>query len=302
MGEEHIDLLRRFAERVVLAFDADQAGAGAALRGGQLRSPFEMGLDLRVAMMPAGNDPADLAQDGRLAELQQAVDSAVPLVRFRIDRMLESFDLDEPEGRARAIKEVAPLLAEQGDLIARQEYIRHVSRRTGTDQAMVERAVFDAAGGLRRAAVPSAAIPRRSGQARAERELLRLLVANPQPMATIEVSADWFTSDEHLAALARLAPAMSGGADPGHPLDMGSLLGDEDSTVAELLRELAVDDRPLDDPVEVVASLRSWAMERRIADLRRRLERVESVDGETHSRLLAELIALEQSRRALRGG
>ncbi len=74
-----------------------------------------MGLDLRVAMMPAGNDPADLAQEGRLADLQQAVDTAVPLVRFRIDRMLESFDLDEPEGRARAIKEVAPLLAEQGD-------------------------------------------------------------------------------------------------------------------------------------------------------------------------------------------
>ena len=64
LGEEHIDLLRRFADRVVLAFDADQAGAGAALRGGQLKSPFEMGLDLRVAMMPAGSDPADLARTG----------------------------------------------------------------------------------------------------------------------------------------------------------------------------------------------------------------------------------------------
>ena len=302
LGEEHIDLLRRFADRVVLAFDADQAGAGAALRGGQLKSPFEMGLDLRVAMMPAGSDPADLAQDGRLVELKQAVDTAVPLVRFRIDRMLESFDLDEPEGRARAVKEVAPLLAEQGDPIAREEYIRHVSRRTGTDQLLVGRAVLDAAGRGQRTAPVAPLEPRRSGQERAERELLRLLVANPEPMAMIEVSADWFASDEHLAALARLAPAIAEGAEPGHPLDMGSLLGDDDSSVAELLRSLAVDDRPLDDPGEVVASLRAWAMERRIADLRRRLERVEPVDGDTHSRLLTELIALEQSRRALRGG
>ena len=37
----------------------------------------------------------------------------------------------------------------------------------------------------------------------------------------IEVSADWFASDEHLAALARLAPAIAKGAEPGHPLDMG---------------------------------------------------------------------------------
>ncbi len=297
LGEEHIDLLRRFADRVVLAFDADQAGAGAALRGGQLRSPFEMGLDLRVAVMPAGNDPADLAQDGRLAELQEAVDQAVPLVRFRIDRMLEGFDLDEPEGRARAIKEVAPLLAQQGDAIAREEYIRHVARHTGADQVLVERAVLDAAGG-RRTAPPTAVTPRRSGQERAERELLRLLVANPEPMAAIEVSEDWFTSDEHRAAFARLVPAKR--TDPGDPLDMGALLADDDTPVAGLLRSLAVDDRPLDDPHEVVASLRAWAMERRIAELRRRLDR--PVDGDTHSRLFAELIALEQSRRALRGG
>ncbi len=84
---------------------------------------------------------------------------------------------------------------------------------------------------------------------------------------------------------------------------MGSLLGDEDTTVAELLRSSSPSTTVRSTiPVEVVASLRSWAMERRIADLRRRLERVEPVDGDTHSRLLAELIALEQSRRALRGG
>ena len=141
--------------------------------------------------------------------------------------------------------------------------------------------MLDAAGRGQRTA-PAA--PRRCAAAarkRAERELLRLLVANPEPMAMIEVSADWFASDEHLAALARLAPAIAKGAEPGHPLDMGSLLGDDDSSVAELLRSLAVDDRPLDDPGEVVASLRAWAMERRIADLRRRLERVEPVDGDT---------------------
>ena len=47
LGEEHLDLLRRFTERVVLAFDADEAGAGAALRGFEKAVPGD--LDLRVA-------------------------------------------------------------------------------------------------------------------------------------------------------------------------------------------------------------------------------------------------------------
>ena len=69
LGEDHFDLLRRFSDRVVLAFDSDQAGAGAALRGDQLRTPVDLDFDLRVAEIPDGMDPADLVQAGRGAEL-----------------------------------------------------------------------------------------------------------------------------------------------------------------------------------------------------------------------------------------
>ena len=54
LGEEHLDLLRRFTERVVLAFDADEAGAGAALRGFEHSVPGD--LDLRVAALPSGHE------------------------------------------------------------------------------------------------------------------------------------------------------------------------------------------------------------------------------------------------------
>ena len=300
LGEEHIDLLRRFADRVVLAFDADQAGAGAALRGGQLKSPFEMGLDLRVAMMPAGSDPADLAQDGRLAELKQAVDTAVPLVRFRIDRMLEASTSTSPRagrGRSRRWRPCSPSRA-----------TRSLERSTsGTSPAAPAPtrcwlgAVLDAAGRGQRTTPVAPLAPRRSGQERAERELLRLLVANPEPMAMIEVSADWFASDEHLAALARLAPAIAEGAEPGHPLDMGLSSG------TMTARWPSCSDRWRSTIDRSMTRARWWpacvpgrwsAASPTYADgwARRASGR------DTHSRLLTELIALEQSRRALRGG
>ena len=68
LGDGHFDLLRRFSEKVVLAFDSDEAGSKAALRGDELESPFRLDLDLRVAVMPDGLDPADLVQQARSVE------------------------------------------------------------------------------------------------------------------------------------------------------------------------------------------------------------------------------------------
>ena len=85
LGDGHFDLLRRFTDRVVLAFDSDEAGSKAALRGDELEAPFRLDIDLRVAVMPDGLDPADLVQAGRKEGLVSAVKSARPLLEHRID-------------------------------------------------------------------------------------------------------------------------------------------------------------------------------------------------------------------------
>ena len=107
LGDGHFDLLRRFTERVVLAFDSDEAGSKAALRSDDLASPFRLDLDLRVAVMPDGLDPADLYQDGRGDELSKAVKTARPLLEHRIESEVSRHDLTSPEGRARALHAAA---------------------------------------------------------------------------------------------------------------------------------------------------------------------------------------------------
>ena len=79
LAEEHVRLLRNFAKRVVLAFDADAAGQSAAARFYEWERRYE--IDVAVAALPAGADPADLA--GRDPDaLRAAVDGgeAVPAV------------------------------------------------------------------------------------------------------------------------------------------------------------------------------------------------------------------------------
>ena len=294
LGEEHFDLLRRFCDRVVLAFDADQAGAGAAKRADELENPVRLDLDVRVAEMPRGLDPADLVQEGRTEELVGAVESARPLLQFLIERELARFDLAEPESRARALRAVAPRVARVGDEVAKAEYVRFVSMRSGIDEDLVWRAV----GGRprRRRVVETPRRPAAAGSLRAERELLRLVMANPEDLEGTEVTAELFSDPTVLQAWERIETQWRE-APPGTALQLP--VGDD--AVTSLLRELAFDDRPLEDPRELVARLRRFRLDDRIDVLRERLGALDASDPD-YAETFQELIRLEQRKRGGIGG
>ena len=290
LGDEHFDLLRRFCDRVVLAFDADQAGAGAAQRADELENPVRLDLDVRVAEMPRGLDPADLVQEGRTEELVAAVESARPLLQFLIERELARFDLSEPESRARALRAVAPRIARVGDEVAKAEYVRFVAMATGIDEDLVWRAVGGRPRRRRREVAPESR-GETSGSLRAERELLRLVVANPEHLAGVEISDELF-ADPTVAEAWRRVEGRRRDTPPGTalPLPVG------DDPVTSLLRELAFDDRPLADPGELVVRLRRFRLDDRIAVLRERLATLDP-SGREYAETFQELIRLEQEKR-----
>src|SRR5262249_31141789 len=82
LTEEQVRLLRRFAGRMVLAFDADEAGQGAAARFYEWEKKYD--IEVSVARLPPGQDPGDLAQSDPAA-LLDAVDHALPFLGFRLE-------------------------------------------------------------------------------------------------------------------------------------------------------------------------------------------------------------------------
>jgi DNA primase len=300
LGEGHLDLLRRFTERVVLMFDADEAGVEASLRGFERSVPGD--LDLRVALLPEGRDPADLAGAGETATIEEAISASVPLLQFRLDKELERFDLSEAEARGRAVRAAASLVARHPDPVTRHEYAVGVARHTGVALEVVAAAVEQAA----RQAPPqepraTPAPERLSGEEKAEQELLRLMLANHPGVRSARVAEGLFARAEHRAAYRLLAPVLAA-LPPGESPDLGALLGiPEAADVSEMLAALAMVDRPLaDDADGLVARLEAGALDRRIEELRRRLAEAERVSGTAPSSLLEELIALEHRRRDLR--
>ena len=302
LGESHLDLLRRFTEKVVLMFDADEAGVEASLRGFERSVPGD--LDLRVALLPAGRDPADLASAGETEAIEAAILASVPLLQFRIDKEMERYDLGEAEARGRAVRAVAALVARHPDTVTRHEYAVEVARRTGVALEVVTTAVERAARQAKPEGPPAAPAPaaeRLTGEEKAEQELLRLMLANHAGLRAAGLSEDLFTRPEHRAAYHLLAPVVEA-LDAGTSPDLGALLASREAEdLSAMLAALAMADRPLpEDPAEVVGRLQAWALDQRIEALRRRVNETERTSGGAPSVLLEELIGLEHRRRDLR--
>ncbi len=291
LGEGHFDLLRRFAPRVVLAFDADAAGAGAAIRGDELKITSDLDLELRVAGVPDGRDPADLVQEGRADLLKEAVERSIPITEFRIDRILARHDLGEREARTRAMREATALIARHPDNATRFQYASYVASRTRMSEQLVLRAVSKLMGHSERPTRErrGEAVVRAPARTlhRAERELLRHLMAGTAPLEQVELD---FFEDDRAHQLARWLVDSAARLEPGTPVQLSGI---EDRFLAVLARELAMTEYPLEPVAPVLAHLEVRHLSRRKAELRARLDSLDRTrDSAEYSQTEAELVAL----------
>lgn len=120
LTEEHVKLLVNYTNKFVLAFDADGAGQNAAQR--LLEWERQYGLNLVVALMPEGSDPGELARENP-RELQDAVENAVPFLKFRVQRALRDYDLTTTEDRVRAADAALVIINEHPDKLVRDQYV-----------------------------------------------------------------------------------------------------------------------------------------------------------------------------------
>ena len=126
LGEEHFRVLGNFAKRVVLAYDADAAGEAGATRVYEWERHHSV--DVAVAALPAGADPADMARKDPDA-LRRAVADAQPFLRFRIGRVWAAADLRTNEGRAKAAEAALAVVADHPDPLVRDQYLMEVADR-----------------------------------------------------------------------------------------------------------------------------------------------------------------------------
>ncbi len=240
--EEQVASLSGMVDEVVLAMDADSAGQEAMLRAQRVAAGRKM--RLRVAAMPAGEDPAEmLAVEGGAERFRALLDGAMELTAFQVGLVLERTDTSSPAERDRALGEVAPILAGLGESASRDDLVRRVAERLDLEPAMVMGRAVAAqplSGGLGEAAGSGgrgpAPAPQRTAaltsRERRERALLAMCIALPeQGKGYLER-----LTGEHLSPGGARAAAWL----REHPDDPASDLPRDDSELAGLIAELVI--------------------------------------------------------------
>jgi DNA primase len=203
---QQAQLLRRFTTKVVLSFDPDAAGQGAAARSCELL--VAEGFDVNVVMLDKGEDPDTFIRHKGPAQYRERLKSSQPYLEYLLDRAAAGLDLGLDENRRQFLGKMLTVAARIPEAAARDQFADRIAHKARITEEVV-RAEIRKAAVSRRTAVTARELPGGGQLKAAERGLIWGL---------------FHKTDEALAALA--------GLDSG---DLEQLAGRE---VFELARSL----------------------------------------------------------------
>jgi DNA primase len=286
-------LLRRFAGKVVLSFDPDAAGQGAAVRSSELM--VAEGFQVNVAVLAAGDDPDTYIRRHGAAAYQEQLRSSRPYLEYLLDRSAATDDLATDEGRRSFLARMLAVAARIPDAAARDQFADRLAHKARITEEVVRAEI-------RRAAVQRqttvADIQRRApslGQIKiAERGLIWALMHQTEAGVA---ALDDLDSDDlkglSTAEILRQAQSLQGGPLGTLPEALVERLSKEE---AALVAEIARQAGPPAGARDCARTLKRLRYDRERADLQREIDRLQEAGGASHE---GELVALWERKKHL---
>ncbi len=125
-------LLRYQAETVVTAYDSDSAGEAATWRG--LAILQSSGCLVQVADLPADTDPDNYIREKGPEHFNKLIDSARPLMEYRLQQLKKRFDLESDKGRIDYTEELMSLLLAAVNQVEQDFYLRRAAEEMDIDE------------------------------------------------------------------------------------------------------------------------------------------------------------------------
>lgn len=125
---DHAKLLLRMSENLLIALDADEAGFKAASRAAH--AALQMGMQVKVAQLPPGLDPADLISKEGPEAWRSAIRGAKDIITFLLD-VLQEKSKDSSQLRRSIESIVLPFLLDVQSPIAKEQYEKEIADRLG---------------------------------------------------------------------------------------------------------------------------------------------------------------------------
>ena len=176
--------LRRFTSKVVLSFDPDAAGQGAAAKSCEML--VKEGFDVNVATLPAGEDPDTFVRKNGHAGYRERLKGSRPYLEFLLDRAAEGHNLNTDEGRVKFVNEMLPVASRIPDMTVRDRFADRLAHKARMTDEVV-RAEIRRMATQGQTTVTVRELPNLGRVTKAEKGLIWLLMHDPDPaLAALE--------------------------------------------------------------------------------------------------------------------
>ena len=126
---DHARILSKYTKRVIISYDADEAGQNAANKA--MRMLGEVGMDVRVLKLNGAKDPDEYIQKFGPDRFRRVVEESRTGFEYKAGRVLSRYDLSEGSDKIRASNELCAVIAEYPAPVEREVYLTYVSTKLG---------------------------------------------------------------------------------------------------------------------------------------------------------------------------
>jgi DNA primase len=284
---EQARLLCRYTDEVVLAYDNDQAGQQAVLRGLDI---FE-GLDVktRVLTITEGKDPDGFLQTKGSEAFSQLIDKALSGFEYRLKVAIENHNIQSVQGKVEVVNIVLPALAKMKSPVERQEYIKLLARKLDLQEEAIYQEL-KASGKSRQIAnsrdkkgnfrhnIEGSSSRKKAKFEKLEYDLLKLVLDQPELVLLIEKEIDYaFFIDEKVPSILQaIKKALLAETDVSDVTKILDYIQEEKEKQLVLMLS-ALDAFPDNDRLveDVVKSFKILGLKRQERDLRRKISEAE---------------------------
>jgi DNA primase len=276
--------LRRFTSKVVLSFDPDAAGQGAAAKSCEML--VAEGFAVNVAVLPAGDDPDTFVRKNGAAGYAERLEHSTPYLEYLLDRAAAAHNLNSDEGRVGFLGDMLPVAGRIPDAAMRDRFADRLAFKARVTDEVV-RAEIRKAVVQRQPALTNREVPSFGQVTKAEKGLIWLLVHEPLHALSALDTLDGPDFDG-LAARSVLEIARKLNEDKG--FSPSTLLERLTMVDAQLVTAIASEgEAHVNDAESCVRILRRLRLERELGELQRELNRLQELDVAQHDTQISAL-------------
>lgn len=211
LTKEQANLLSRYADEIILSYDADEAGQKATARA--LGIFDTTGMEIKVLRLTGGKDPDEIIKKYGAQRFRDIINGAANDTEYRLLRARQGIDLSTDDGKVKYLSAATEVLAEISSPVEVDVYASRLANELGVDKLAIESQVKYKREGLRKRRMAqreqdqkrllingqNTKNPERSQHlraAKAEETLIASLMRNPDFYNKLrdELSADYFVT------------------------------------------------------------------------------------------------------------